>query len=563
MAATQPFCDICDHRHVTKPSTVWCLECEQAFCDDCNEYHGFSRLSQNHVTVSIQDHLSMSPSISQISHMCMEHNEQYQMFCQVHEEPICPKCIEKHDGCKGIVPLSKVIENVKKSSLFQETQQSLKDINGNIKTLQSELNKQTKNIKEQEETILSKISDTKNKINDHLDILEKKIRKEISEITAKLNNDMNQTLHVLESKNNNINNAEQQLKDLGRFATDLQTYFGLRNISSEAATTESYLQSIIGDNYLDETTLLFNIDEKIDNTTNIIQTFGSVKVHKAPCQINLVTKKTKQAQLVGTKIKSITDIKLRLIKTIKTGVSCMKGIVSLPSGNIALSDYSKTPGEVVIFGTDGEKLSKVTVKPAKSFDITFIDDRTLASTSPLHSLTGVCIIDIEKKKISKYIPTNYQNYGIKHHDGSLFVCASKEGIFKINPQDGRSTAIVRSALPSWSYIDIFYNKIYYTNDYTESVTCCHMNGKAVWIFKDENILKCPRGLAVDNSGNVYVACSTLHRVVVISPDGQQNRQLLSREDGLESPCAIHFDRKNNCLLVVNSSNMFFIYEVIN
>ncbi|CAG2198363.1 unnamed protein product [Mytilus edulis] len=160
----------------------------------------------------------------------------------------------------------------------------------------------------------------------------------------------------------------------------------------------------------------------------------------------------------------------------------------------------------MIFGSDGVKLSKVIVNNANSFDITYIDDRTLAATSPLHKHKGVCIIDIKEKKISKFIPTNYQCYGIKHLDGSLYVCAMSEGIFKINPQDGSTTAIVISDLPSWSCIDIFDNKMFFTNDGTKSVTCCDMDGKTVWIFKDETILKCPRGLAVDNSGNVYVAC---------------------------------------------------------
>ncbi|VDI83913.1 Hypothetical predicted protein [Mytilus galloprovincialis] len=482
----------------------------------------------------------------------MDHNEQYHLVCQAHDELLCLKCIEKHNGCKGIISISKVIENVKKSSLFQETQQSLNDINRNIETLQKELTKQQGSIKHQEDTILSQISDTRNKINDHLNKLEEKIRNEVSDITAKLKNDMNQTLQILEHKRGNTNDAEQQLKDMERNATDVQTYLGLRKISSETATTESFLQSIIRDNSLDEITLILQIDDKISNIINNIKTFGPVKVQTTPCQISLVRHKNKQAQIVEVKMKiSIADVKLRLTKIIKTGVSRINGIVSLPGGNIALSEYTDSPGKVMTFGSDGVKLSKIIVEHANSFDITYIDDRTLAATSPFHTHRGVCIIDIKEKKISKFIPTNYQCYGIKHHDGSLFVCPMRRGIFKINPQDGSSTAIVISDLPTLSYIDIFDNKMFFTNDGTKSVTCCDMDGNTVWIYKDETILKCPRGLAVDNSGNVYVACRELNRVVVISPDRQQNRHLLSKDEGLESPGAIHFDRKANSLLIAN------------
>jgi DNA-binding beta-propeller fold protein YncE len=53
-----------------------------------------------------------------------------------------------------------------------------------------------------------------------------------------------------------------------------------------------------------------------------------------------------------------------------------------------------------------------------------------------------------------------------------------------------------------------------------------------WEFKNERVLKCPLGISVDNDGNLYVACHDSINVVVISPDGQRHRQLLSSKDGL-------------------------------
>ncbi|XP_071120908.1 uncharacterized protein [Mytilus edulis] len=561
MAATHNLCDICDQRHVTKSSAFWCPECEQAFCDDCNTYHGFSKLSKHHVTVSIKDHLALSSSISQISNMCMEHNEQYQMVCQAHDELLCLKCIENHDGCKGIIPTSKIIENVKKSSLFQETQHSLKDINGNIKALRSELNKQLGSIKQQEETIFAQISDTRNKINDHLDTLEKKIRNEVAEVTAKLNYDKNQTLQILESKNDSTKNAEQQIKDLEMYATDIQTYLGLRHISAGAAATESYLKSIFGDDCMTEITLIFKTDNKMDNIIDEVPAFGSIKAQKSPFQLPLVTYKNKQAQLVGSRLKSITEIKLRLRKTIKTKLLNIKGIVVLPSGNIILTDYSS--GNVVVFSTDWKILNTGSFESAFPVDVTYIDNKTVVTTSSTETCKGVNIIDINTENVIKFIPTIALCYGITYHNGSLVVCASTMGIFKVDPQNGASTDIITTDLPSWSYIEMFDDKIYYTNQQTETVNCCDKNGKAIWTFKDKNILRNPHGIAVDNSGYVYIACSTLHRVVVVSPDGQQNRQLLSSDNGLESPFAMHYDRNSNCLLIANEKQTVCTYEIIN
>jgi DNA-binding beta-propeller fold protein YncE len=45
-----------------------------------------------------------------------------------------------------------------------------------------------------------------------------------------------------------------------------------------------------------------------------------------------------------------------------------------------------------------------------------------------------------------------------------------------------------------------------------------------WEFKDSRVLECPRGISVDNDGNVYVVGYSTNNVVVISPDGQRHRQ---------------------------------------
>jgi DNA-binding beta-propeller fold protein YncE len=69
------------------------------------------------------------------------------------------------------------------------------------------------------------------------------------------------------------------------------------------------------------------------------------------------------------------------------------------------------------------------------------------------------------------------------------------------------------------------NKLYYTNYRTHTVTCCDLHGKAQWEFKDERVLQSPRGISVDNEGNVYVVGNSSRNVVVISSDGQRHRQL--------------------------------------
>jgi len=104
------------------------------------------------------------------------------------------------------------------------------------------------------------------------------------------------------------------------------------------------------------------------------------------------------------------------------------------------------------------------------------------------------------------------------------------------------------------YVATNGDKLYCTNYYTDTVTCCDLQGTTLWEFKNERVLQYPLGISVDNYGNAYV-------VVVISPNGQRHRQLLSSKDGLNKPRVLEYDKYTNRLLVVNQSSTTFLFDV--
>ena len=82
------------------------------------------------------------------------------------------------------------------------------------------------------------------------------------------------------------------------------------------------------------------------------------------------------------------------------------------------------------------------------------------------------------------------------------------------------------------HVTTYGEKLYYTNSDTHTVTCCDLHGTTQWEFKESRVLQYPLGITVDNDGNVYVVGCNSNNVVIISPDGQPHRQLLSFKDGL-------------------------------
>jgi hypothetical protein len=60
---------------------------------------------------------------------------------------------------------------------------------------------------------------------------------------------------------------------------------------------------------------------------------------------------------------------------------------------------------------------------------------------------------------------------------------------------------------------------------------------------------------------VYIVGRRSNNVVVISPDGQRHRQLLSSKDGLEDQRVPDYDKSTNVLLVVNETKYAVLFDV--
>jgi hypothetical protein len=81
--------------------------------------------------------------------------------------------------------------------------------------------------------------------------------------------------------------------------------------------------------------------------------------------------------------------------------------------------------------------------------------------------------------------------------------------------------------------------LYYTNVNTHAVTWCDLHGTTQWEFKDNRALHGPLGISADNDGNVdHVS----RNIVVISPNGQRHRKVLSSNNDLSNPGMLDYEK---------------------
>jgi DNA-binding beta-propeller fold protein YncE len=131
----------------------------------------------------------------------------------------------------------------------------------------------------------------------------------------------------------------------------------------------------------------------------------------------------------------------------------------------------------------------------------------------------------------------------------------------LNLSDRSVSHIIQSNMSSVDYVATSRNKLYYINCYTDTVTCSDLHGTIQWKFNDQRVLQGPFGISVDNDENVYVVGFNSNNVVVIFPDGQRHRQLLSSKDSLICATVLDYDKSTNRLLVVNRIGGAFLFDV--
>jgi len=94
-----------------------------------------------------------------------------------------------------------------------------------------------------------------------------------------------------------------------------------------------------------------------------------------------------------------------------------------------------------------------------------------------------------------------------------------------------------------------------------TIYCYTLTGQHIWAFKDENVLRQPVGIALDKNRNVHVAGYETNNVVVLSPDGKNCKQILSKFDGLNEPYSLRINIDRNELLVCNLSGPAFVFSL--
>ncbi|XP_052084450.1 uncharacterized protein LOC127721688 [Mytilus californianus] len=556
MASNWSLCGVCDNRQLTKSSLVWCSECDEGLCEDCKEHHSISKGTKDHETVSIAEYKKLPTEVLQTATVCKIHNEKYELFCSRHDYPCCKKCLKSHNDCKGLTAIKELIKNVKTSNAIYEVEQTLLEIVENIKRISTNRKENLTSLENKKSEIEAEIKQTRITVNRHLDKLQDDLMNELMAVEQKERSKIQKLLTSLRTKEKEITEYIAIVANIKQYASKLQTYLVMKRIEQDIPAEEKIIQSLAKSDSTNQINISFQINKSLQQITTTVQKFGDINVSSDQSDLSIQKWKDKQAQIIALPNRKIDNLTLTLQKRINTELSNVRGCSLLPDGRMVFScdDQHK----VIVLKSDGSKDFEKN-KIGNTFDVAFIGDDAIAVTSG--GSDKINIIDLKKKKLRKTIKVHSKNDGLVYKDGHLIYCARKKGLQMISLSDESITNVTNNKISNFAYVTTFGDKLLYTNIDNDSVTCCDYHGNILWTFCNTSVLTAPFGISVDNDGNVFVMGYHSHNLVVISPDGQRYRQILSREDGLRFPQVLQYDKSTNTLLVANENNGAWLYEV--
>ena len=563
MSASPSFCGMCDNRHISKPSEVWCRDCEEGFCTECIEYHSSWKLSRGHTTIPIAEYQKLPSYVLKIKEHCNEHQEKFNLYCREHECPCCRICnMKNHSDCKNVVIMEDIIKNVKTSSMFNETEHLIKEMIETIGKIRQNRETNSSSVREQKRIIENEIQELRTQINNHLDRLQENLMTELDEAEIQVTDETRELLVSLDEKQKELTEYQTNIVNIKKYASDLQTFIAVKQIEKQVDTQDTCLQSLVNSDSLNQTKLTYKIDTGLKNITTSIQKFAEVVVESKPCEMVVVRRKDKEAQMMVAELSppmSVENIQLNLKQKINVKVINIRGCSLLPDGRMVFSCIRSRSVRFInkeLFQIGKDKTG------SNTYDTVYIKDtNNVAVSSGDGSNNCITIIDIESQEVTTTISMDTNIYGMAVRGTTIYLCAADKGLKMLNLSDQSVSDIFSSSMSNLDYVATSGDNLYYTSFNTGAVTCCDLHGTTQWEFKDTSVLQYPSGISVDNDGNVYVVAFCSNNVVVFSPDGQRHRQLLSSKDGLSSPLVLDYDKSTNRLLVVNQRRTAFLFDV--
>lgn len=555
MATSTSFiCSLCQEDDETSTAVMWCAECDVFLCSECQKHHGRFKMSKNHQVMSVHDYKNLPEFILNIKNNCDDHDLKYELFCSFHDSACCMKCIkDKHDNCKGLVPLSEVVGNIKSSAFVSQVETDLIDLLENLNTIKLFLLENLSALEKQKTEAISRVHNMRQSINDHLNKLEECLLNDISSEFSKLQETIGNLKSEIDSKTDQVEETQNDFSKMVEFSTDLQTYFGLHEVEKITKHGEQYIKNLKSTDNLREKEMKvdwFDLASFVRGTTAL----GKMSIYVSPENLQLKTKEDGQVQSPKNPVFSIVKPVIKQRFEMPKHPVHITACQILPNSDVVFVDQQNK--SLLLFNNAGVFVKEIMTFKNMPSDICYVRQKEVAVT--LIYDKNVFIIDVERNKVARRAHLDGKCYGICTYEQMMYVIVKPNSVLVLD-FDLNIKNLIPIVGKSLSRIAVFGDRLYCTHFNDNSVFCYNKEGNILWSFNHE--IPSPFGIDIDKNGFVYVACKDSNSIIALTQDGTKAEVIMSEDSGVKKPSAINIDRELSVLVFSNMNDESFLLSI--
>jgi outer membrane protein assembly factor BamB len=295
-----------------------------------------------------------------------------------------------------------------------------------------------------------------------------------------------------------------------------------------------------------------------------VSKFGIVSVTKKHCSTSLVQESELQAQIPQESKLGVTPQLTKKttvnFQTKDKGNIRIAGCDILPDGKLVFAE--REDKRLLMFSNNGNYEKDIVRFSGVPYEVSYTGENIVAVT--IYDKREVVFVNVITNIITNTVYIGHQCCGTDFNLNRLAIRAIQDStsshIVYLDPTGKLIDRVNITGLNS-THISLRDDTIKCTDWKTNTIYCYTLTGQQMWAFKDENVLRAPIGIALDKNRNVYVAGRETNNVVVLSPDGENCREIVSNSEGLNKPYSLRINIDRSELLVCNLRGPAFVFSL--